>query len=204
MYRGRIKTLLFIIVFLLVLAVSVTLLLDVVKERREVETLGYDPYAVTPPPTAAPVVTPMPVSTIMPTPPPFVPGQIVGSGTFRSETGVPLNVRAVWTAKTLDQNRVRVTVEVYLESYSLEIVASHNAVNVSVGDSYVSADTPTVSLDNNTQLQTTLIATTEHTLDLASGQVRSFPVQVQYLFRGVYFQRDIDTIECGGAIEIAR
>ena len=32
MYRGRIKTLLFIIVFLLVLAVSVTLLLDVVKE----------------------------------------------------------------------------------------------------------------------------------------------------------------------------
>ena len=231
MYRGRIKTLLFIIVFLLVLAVSVTLLLDVVKERREVETLGYDPYAVTPPPTAAPVVTPMPVSTIMPTPvqptpvltppptpvptplptptpvptpPPFVPGQIVGSGTFRSETGVPLNVRAVWTAKTLDQNRVRVTVEVYLESYSLEIVASRNAVNVSVGDSYVSADTPTVSLDNNTQLQTTLIATTEHTLDLASGQVRSFPVQVQYLFRGVYFQRDIDTIECGGAIEIAR
>ena len=117
MRKGKIKALLFIIVFLLVMATAIALLLDMEREKKEVQELGYDPYAATPVPTLAPTVTPMPVSTIMPTPVPPTPvptppptpvptptpaptptpvpvGQVIGSGSFRSETGVPLNVRA--------------------------------------------------------------------------------------------------------------
>ena len=73
MRKGKIKALLFIIVFLLVMATAIALLLDMEREKKEVQELGYDPYAVTPVPTLAPTVTPMPVSTIMPTPVPPTP-----------------------------------------------------------------------------------------------------------------------------------
>ena len=213
MRKGKIKALLFIIVFLLVMATAILLLLDMERERKEVENLGYDPYVATPAPTVPPTVTPMPVSTIMPTPVPPTPvptptpvpvGQVIGSGSFKSETGTPLNVRADWTAELLDANRVKVRVAVYLESYSLNIIASQNALHVSVGDDYVTANTPAVDLDDNTAIHSSLLNTTEHTVPLAGGEARSFPVQVQYLFRGTYFKQNIDTIECGGMIQLAR
>ena len=93
---------------------------------------------------------------------------------------------------------------VYLESYSLNIIASQNALHVSVGDDYVTANTPAVDLDDNTAIHSSLLNTTEHTLQLAGGEGGSFPVQVQYLFRGTYFNQPIDTIECGGMIQLAR
>ena len=227
MRKGKIKALIFIVVFLLVMATAITLLLDMEKERKEVENLGYDPYAATPAPTAPPAVTPMPVSTIMPTPVPPTPvptppptpvptptpmptptpvpvGQVIGSGSFRSETGVPMNVRADWTAELLDANRVKVKVTVYLESYSLNVVASQNALHVSVGDDYVTANTPTIDLDDNAAIHSSLLNTTEHTLHLTGGETQSFPVQVEYLFRGTYFNREIDTVECGGMIQLSR
>jgi len=227
MRKGKIKAILFIVVFLLVMATAITLLLDMEKERKEVQDLGYDPYHATPAPTPTPMVTPMPVSTIMPTPVPPTPvptppptpvptptpaptptpvpvGQVIGSGSFESSTGVPLNVHADWTATILDAEHVRVKVDVYLVSYSLQIIASRNALNVSVGDSYVSADTPAVDLDDNSALHASLLNSTEHTLYVPAGSPSNFPVQIQYLFRGTYFQRDIDTIECGGYIELMR
>ena len=115
-----------------------------------------------------------------------------------------MNVRADWTAELLDANRVKVRVAVYLESYSLNIIASQNALHVSVGDDYVTANTPAVDLDDNTAIHSSLLNTTEHTVPLAGGEARSFPVQVQYLFRGTYFKQNIDTIECGGMIQLAR
>ena len=227
MRKGKIKAILFIVVFLLVMATAITLLLDMEKERQEVQNLGYDPYKATPVPTERPTVTPMPVSTIMPTPVPPTPaptptptpvptstpkptptpvpvGQTIGTGTFSSNTGVPMNIRAVWTALLLDESHVGVQVDVYLDSYSLQIQASHNALNVSVGDDYQSADTPSVNIDDNASIHSSLLATTKHVLNLAGGQQKSFPVQVQYLFRGTYFQREIDTVECGGTISLSR
>ena len=43
-----------------------------------------------------------------------------------------------------------------------------------------------------------------HTIPLSGGEARSVPMQVQYLFRGTYFQKEIDTIECGGTIQLTR
>ena len=227
MRKGKIKAIIFIVVFLLVMATAITLLLDMEKERQEVQSLGYDPYKATPVPTIASTVTPMPVSTIMPTPVPPTPaptptptprptatpaptptpvpvGQVIGSGIFTSNTGVPMNIRAEWEALLLDESHVGVRVKVYLDSYSLHIQSSRNAVNVSVGDNFQSSDTPSVDIDDNANIHSSLLATTEHVLNLAGGQQKSFPVQVQYVFRGTYFQRDIDTVECGGMIDLVR
>ena len=227
MRKGKIKAILFIVVFLLVMATAITLLLDMEREKKEVESLGYDPYRATPAPTVAPTVTPMPVSTIMPTPVPPTPaptptptpaptptpkptatpvpvGQVIGTGSFVSNTGVPMNIRADWEALLLDEQHVGVRVKVYLESYSIQIQESRGAVNVSVGDNYQTADTPSLDIDDNASIHSSLIATTEHVLNLAPGQQKSFPVQVQYLFRGTYFRQEIDTVECGGAIDLMR
>ena len=237
MNKGRIKAVLFLVVFLLVMAVAVNLLLDMDRERREVvhlpaaapaaETPAETPTPVqtpaptpvqTPAPTPVPTPAPTPVPTPAPTPDPYlsapsptpvptpvpVPvGQELGSGRFTSETGVGMNVRAEWRANVLDQSRVQVTVQVYLDSYSLQITEARNSLNVSVGDSYKTADTPTVNLEDNAKHET-LLATTEHTVNLSDGESRSFPVQVEYYFGGTYMKKDLPVIECGGSITLAR
>ena len=139
----------------------------------------------------------------VPTPEPVPVGQELGSGRFTSETGVGMNVRAEWKANVLDESRVQVTVQVYLDSYSLQITEARNSLNVSVGDSYKTANTPTVNLEDNAKHET-LLAVTEHTVDLSDGQSASFPVQVEYYFGGTYMKKELPVIECGGSITLER
>ena len=232
MNKGRIKAVLFLVVFLLVMAVAVNLLLDMDRERREVVHLPVDTPAATetpartpapaetpapvqtpaPPPVPTPAPTPVPTPdpylnapspTPVPTPVPAPVGQELGSGRFTSETGVGMNIRAEWKANVLDESRVQVTVQVYLDSYSLQITEARNSLNVSVGDSYKTADTPTVNLEDNAKHET-LLAVTEHTVDLSDGQSASFPVQVEYYFGGTYMKKELPVIECGGSITLER
>ena len=237
MSKGRIKAVLFIIVFLLVIAVAVNLLMDMQSERKADATPTDDPYAntVTPSvetqpaletpqptpeiaPSTAPTATPVPatqvptqapnpthVPTATPEPvQPVIPqGEVIGSGSFTSDTGTPLNLRADWTATVLDAERVEVTVNVYLVSYQIEVRELYNAVNVSVGDQYASADSPAIKWENNTKLET-LLASTVHTLSLPAGSSASFPLAAQYQFGGTYSKVDLPVIECGGTIELSR
>lgn len=230
MSKGKIKTILFLIVFLLILAVACNLLMDLTAEKndrdksdRDQSLPTADPYMETPtasptqslapietptptvPPIETPVPTPVPtaVPTPVPTPEPLPADTVLGSGSFQSETGVPIDVRADWTATVVDANTVKVTVNVNLVSYSLHITAATNSVNVSVGDDYRSAGSPTVDNDENIQI-TTLLATTEHYLSLSQGQSGSFPVAVEYHFGGVYKEMELPVIECGGSITISR
>ena len=232
MDKARIKAVIFILLFLLVMAVAVNLLLDMEKDKREVVHLPSEsaapapteaptptPVPASPAPTPAPTATPeptrdpyidtpaTPVPTLQPLPTPTgtptPEGEELGTGTFRSETGVGLNVRAEWTANVMDAKHVRVTVQIWLDSYSLHLIQVNNCVNVSVGESYVTANAPAVDIDDNGAHQT-LLATTEHVVNLADGESRSFPVQVEYQFGGVYQQQELPVIECGGAIELKR
>ena len=232
MDKRRIKAVIFILLFLLVMAVAVNLLLDMEKDKREVVHLPSESAAPapaeTPAPTevpATPAPTPVPTPTPEPTRDPYIDtpatpvptlqplptptgtptpeGEELGTGTFRSETGVGLNVRAEWTANVMDAKHVRVTVQIWLDSYSLHLIQVNNCVNVSVGESYVTANAPAVDIDDNGAHQT-LLATTEHVVNLADGESRSFPVQVEYQFGGVYQQQELPVIECGGAIELKR
>lgn len=231
MSKGRIKAVLFIIVFLLVIAVAVNLLMDMQSEKKAEATPTNDPYAntvtpsvdmqptlETPQPTpaiepsvaptpAAPVPTatptPIPTATTEPVQPVIPQGEVIGSGSFTSDTGTPLNLRADWTATVLDSERVEVTVNVYLVSYQIEVRELYNAVNVSVGDQYASADSPAIKWENNTRLET-LLASTVHTLSLPSGSSASFPLAAQYQFGGTYSKVELPVIECGGTIELSR
>ena len=226
MSKGRIKAVLFIIVFLLVIAVAVNLLMDMQSEKKAEATPTNDPYAntVTPSvdmqpaletpqptpaivPSAAPVPTasptPIPTATTEPVQPVIPQGEVIGSGSFTSDTGTPLNLRADWTATVLDSERVEVTVNVYLVSYQIEVRELYNAVNVSVGDQYASADSPAIKWENNTRLET-LLASTVHTLSLPSGSSASFPLAAQYQFGGTYSKVELPVIECGGTIELSR
>lgn len=234
----RIKAVLFVVVFLLVMAVAVNLLVDMQNTRKEINVGINAPAQVTPPVqtqdvyvteqpvyTAAPVVTPAateqpviiptpqpteivvatpePTPSPVPTPTPIPVGQMIGSGSFRSETGVPMNIRADWSAVIEDAERVKVTVQVYLESYQINLIAVDRAVNVSVGDAYVSSGAPAVEWDQNVQIDT-LMATTEHMLYLPQGSSDSFPVAVEYHFGGTYSKKELPVIECGGSIQLAR
>ena len=237
MSKGRIKAVLFIIVFLLVIAVAVNLLMDMQSERKADATPTNDPYAntVTPSvetqpaletpqptpaiapstaptatpvpatqvPTQAPTPTPIPTATPEPVQPVIPQGEVIGSGSFTSDTGTPLNLRADWTATVLDAERVEVTVNVYLVSYQIEVRELYNAVNVSVGDQYASENSPAIKWENNTKLET-LLASTVHTLSLPSGSSASFPLAAQYQFGGTYSKVDLPVIECGGTIELSR
>ena len=236
MDKARIKAVIFILLFLLVLAIAVNLLLDMERDKREVVTLPAEsslpaetaapaplpteaPAPATPLPTATPVPTPdpyidapdTPVPTLQPlpsaTPAPTTPavpaGEEVGRGTFRSNTGVGLNLRAEWVAQVMDESHVKVTVQVFLDSYSLHITGATNAVNVSVGDSFVSANAPSVDIDDNASHES-LLATTEHVVNLSAYERKSYPVQVEYQFGGVYQQKELPVLECGGPIEIVR
>ena len=235
MSKGRIKAVLFIIVFLLALAVAVNLLVDMQSERKAEATPTNDPYAntVTPsietqpaietaqptpaaapstaptptpvPATPVPTPTPTPVPTATPEPAqPIIPqGEVIGSGSFTSDTGTPLNIRADWTATVLDAENVEVTVNVYLISYQIEVRELYDAVNVSVGDQYASANSPAIKWENNTRLEA-LLASTVHTLRLPSGSSASFPLAAQYQFGGTYSKVELPVIECGGTIELSR
>ena len=232
MDKRRIKAVIFILLFLLVMAVAVNLLLDMEKDKREVvhlpgesaapaptEAPAPTPAPATPAPTPVPTPTPAPtrdpyidtpatpVPTLQPLPTPTgtptPEGEELGTGTFRSETGVGLNVRAEWTANVMDAKHVKVTMQIWLDSYSLHLIQVNNCVNVSVGESYVTANAPAVDIDDNGAHQT-LLATTEHVVNLADGESRSFPVQVEYQFGGTYQQQELPVIECGGAIELER
>ena len=154
-------------------------------------------------PTASPTPTPIPTATTEPVQPVIPQGEVIGSGSFTSDTGTPLNLRADWTATVLDSERVEVTVNVYLVSYQIEVRELYNAVNVSVGDQYASADSPAIKWENNTRLET-LLASTVHTLSLPSGSSASFPLAAQYQFGGTYSKVELPVIECGGTIELSR
>ena len=233
MSKGKIKAVLFIIVFLLAIAVAINLLVDMQSERKAEATPTGDPYAntvtpsietqpavetaqptpavapsatpvpATPVPTQAPTPTPVPTATPEPAQPIIPQGEVIGSGSFTSDTGTPLNIRADWTATVLDSENVEVTVNVYLISYQIEVRELYDAVNVSVGDQYASANSPAIKWENNTRLES-LLASTVHTLRLPSGSSASFPLAAQYQFGGTYSKVDLPVIECGGTIELSR
>lgn len=234
MARGKIKAVLFIIVFVLAVAIGCNALIDLSENKAPEVTV--DPFLTSPSPdpgqslpleTAAPTATPIPVQTPAPTPAPTavptpaptpipVPtatpaptptpapvGQVLDSGSVRSQTGLPIDIRADWVATVLDSDRVQVQVTVVLESYALQIAESYNSVNVSVGDQYASCNSPAVDYDGSAKLETVL-GTTTHTLYLAQGTSDVFPLAVEYHFGGTYSGEELPVIECGGSLVLSR
>ena len=57
-------------------------------------------------------------------------GTVIGSGSFRSDTGTSLNIRADWSAAIGSTSTVDVTVTVYAEHFSLQTTATPEALGI--------------------------------------------------------------------------
>ena len=228
--KGKLVTILFIIVFLLLVAVVFSLLTDDqdmsnIDDYRlqTVQTSSpilVDMPSAPPVQTVAPTMlplptvqpTPMPVFTVAPTPVPTpeptpmpTPTPMItdlGSGSFRSASPVYLNVIADWSAKAIDANNVAVTVTVSVESYSLHLSASSAAVNVNFGDQYQTLGAPDLIYDGG--LGVNQLATTTFTVPLAAGSSNSYNLGVAWHFGGWYMNMEIPSIECGGVVTLVR
>ncbi len=130
-------------------------------------------------------------------------GTSLGSGSFRSETGVNLNIRADWSAVVSGDSSVDVTVSVYAEHFSLQTTATPGALNLSVDEQYVSLASPAIVQEDNTRTVTLI---NQHTfkVSLAGGESRDIPVAVEWNFRGSYSGQQLDVIPCGGTITLRR
>ncbi len=131
-------------------------------------------------------------------------GTLLGSGTFRSDTGTSLNIHADWTATVSGDRTVDIAVSVYVDSYSLYTGASPNALNIAVDGQYASLASPAIEYDGTDGPRSTLINSRTFTVNLLSGELKTIPIEVAWLYRGTYSNVSLDTIECGGSIGLTR
>ncbi len=155
----------------------------------------------------APVMTPGPTSipttapTTVPTTAPMQ--SSLGSGVFRSDTGALLDVQAEWSAQTLNDNQVQVTVTVSAISFGLHTQVLSNGVNIALDGQYVSLEQPRIDYDGGSQV-TTKLATQSFTVDLPRNSSRAILLQVEWQYNGSYHGVDLPIIECGGMINLSR
>ena len=222
MNKGRIKAVVLIIVFLLVVAVICSWLTNTDKKDEQPtentappeessNVIVIDPNSNqstapvnTPAPAATPVPTPTPAPAPTPTPTPTPQyGDNLGSGTFKSETGVPINLKADWSVKTISASQVEVTIKVSVDSYAIHLQAVPYAVKLSVNGEYVTMDAPAVDYDGSAATNTVFGSKT-FTVNLSEGSSANIPVAIEWHFGGTYGGQEIDVIECGGTISVSR
>lgn len=131
-------------------------------------------------------------------------GTNIGSGSFRSDTGTGLNIRADWSAAISGQDTADITVTVYADCYSLYTTATPGALNIAVDGQYVSLASPAIERDGTAGAGSVEINSRTFTVPLISGAHREIPLDVAWLYRGSYSGVNLDTIECGGNISLNR
>lgn len=231
--KSKIVAVLFVIIFVLLVAVVFSLLNDnsspddIASFRIDAkhESDGIVSQIETPPvqdtpaptllplptavPTVMPTATPVPTPTPTPVPTPEPTPAIVnlGSGKFESSTGTYLNMFAEWSASTVNASQVQVDVAVYANSYALESASLEN-IHLSLGDRYVTCTSnpinyPGPGIANNELARYTF------TVDMPAGSSNTLPLQVVWDFNGAYGSPSmgvvpISSIECGGVINLVR
>ncbi len=228
--KNKLVAVLFIIVFLLLVAVICSLLTDgqditnindvrvnapeqtssgiVVPVATETPTweLPAEPTpepTLLPLPTVEPTPTPTPEPTPEPTPTPAPVGTVLGMGSFQSNSPVAgLNIVADWTAETVDDNTVAVKVTVSANSYSLHLDPARS-LNIALGEQYVTLDVPALTYDGSTMAKNELAGTTFN-VSLPVGTSNTYTLAVEWHFGGSYMNTPIDVFECGGEIVLVR
>ncbi len=131
-------------------------------------------------------------------------GTNIGSGSFRSDTGTGLNIRADWSAAISGTDTADITVTVYADCYSLYTTATPGALNIAVDGQYVSLASPAIERDGTAGAGSVEINSRTFTVPLLSGAHREIPLEVAWLYRGSYSGVNLDSIECGGNIALNR
>ena len=150
---------------------------------------------VIPTDTPAPTGTPEPTATPTPAPTPAQPeGTVLGSGAFDSATGSGINTHTVWTAAEQSDGSVKLSLSVYVRSYTLEI--GQRSVAISVNGSTVGGMTRAFSVDApNAQVDTLIYSCT---VDVSGSD--NVSVAVEWNYKGQYSGKDIDVISSDATI----
>lgn len=228
MNSGKIKAVLFIIVFLLITAVVASWFVSrdpaeaPVEPVTPIESVAVDdtPVVVTPEPTAVlitpvpkvtpsqpaptpqptPTPAPTPVPTPVPTPEPVY-GETLGSGSFSSQYGIGMDLVTDWSVTTLNANEVSVAVTVRL--YSGAVYSVPVPLGINVGGQYVTLTAAAVDYSDAAMAYHTLGSQT-FTVSAPSGQTTSIPVEASWHFDGTYGGTDVPALECGSFINVTR
>ena len=127
-------------------------------------------------------------------------GTSLGSGTFRSDSGTPLNIHADWSAVISGPSTVDVTVTTYVDSLSLYTTAMPDTLRISFDGQYVSLGSPAIEIPKTTELVSTKINSHTVTVNLSRGETRNIPIEVIWTYHGTYDGMYIDSIQCNGNI----
>jgi len=228
MNSGKIKAVLFIIVFLLVTAVVASWFVsrdpaetgDPAAADATIQPVEDTPVVVTPEPTAVlitpqpkvtpsipaptpkptPVPTPVPTPTPAPTPEPVY-GVTLGEGSFASQYGLGIDLVVDWSVTTLNANEVSVTVTARVLSRAVDSGAMPLGFNV--GGQYVTLTASEVHY-GGADLAYNRLGSQTFTVTAPAGQITEIPVQANWQFNGVYAGNDIPVLECGGYINVSR
>lgn len=159
-----------------------------------------------PAPITTPTPTPVPTPTPTPTPAPVVtpePNRLLNSGSFYSDTGVPMNLKVEWSVSTVSASQAEVTVKVSLDSYSLHLTEVPGAVTINLNGSTASMASPAVDYDGNGKLNTVFGSKT-FTVGISSGESINLPLSVTWHFGGKYSNVDLTDIVASGTVSASR
>ena len=154
----------------------------------------------TPPPTDSPTPTDPPVFETRPpaetekpveTPTPTETPTPDASGSFSSNTGTGLNIRADWYTLPGGQT---LQVDVYCVSYSIYSSAQWQSVQLTVGGQTHAADSRAISHEGSDQVVSPLASFTVDTPPSGS------PISVSWNYRGSYSGQELDEIVATGSI----
>lgn len=146
--------------------------------------------------------TPTPSSAPTPAPTPE-PNKLLNSGSFSSNTGVPMNIRVDWSISSVSGSQAEVTVKVSLDSYSLHLVEVPGAVTVDLNGSTATMASPAVDYDGKSALNTPFGSKT-FTVNISSGESISLPLSVTWHFGGKYSDVDLTDIVASGTVTASR
>lgn len=225
MNNNRFKAVLFIVLFLLVVAIVVFIITSNSDKRdyTPVSMQTSQPADITPvpeistpyptihitDPTPTPFITPTPIPTPEPTPTPTPEAQPAGTviltGRFTSDSGTEgmLDIDANYTVSVFDNENVQLTISVDLKHFSLNTIGGPR-LHISAGEQFVTIDTPEISYDGGQGQMTTPLGSHTFILSVPAGQTVSVPVQVSWDFGGSYHGVELDSINCGGYVQVVR
>ena len=164
-------------------------------------------------PTKAPLRTPEPSETFSPGPeetpepseepqpsptpePVIVNPSVLASGSFRSDTGTALNLVADWRIAAVTDTTARITVTLFLESYSLDIGERRsNILTFNGEDYYFMTDALEITGDSFEKTQIYVWSK-----EIGMSEL-SFDLAVRWNLRGSYSKKEMEAIELSGSYE---
>lgn len=164
----------------------------------EQQTPSQPQESETPRPTESPTPTPKPTETPEQTPEPTPEPVVDASGSFKSGTGAGLELKVDWTAASIGDGKMRVTVALSAESYSLRCSGTWHGATVTVAGQEQSLDTLDISYDGPGQ-GTNPLGSVSFTVDAADR----VDISAAWRFAGTYGGKELETLTASATALIA-